>query len=286
MSLGPNHLDRIERALGTRVQSQGALSGGCIAEVYRLDLDTGQSVVAKVGDGHSGLDLEGRMLEFLHETRTVLVPEVFISEPDLLIMTLLDDQGRRTSEAETNLAESLAALHNVSDLTFGFREHTVIGGLHQTNPPMGSWIDFYREARLFAMADQAMTAGNLDVRDRSRLDRFANKLPGLISEPNQPELVHGDLWGGNIVIGKQGQCGLIDPAIYYGHGEMDLAFATLFNSVGEAFFQRYHEIKPIPPGFFEDRRDIYNLYPLLVHIRLFGGSYRLDFDRILKKFGC
>ncbi len=79
--------------------------------------------------------------------------------------------------------------------------------------------------------------------------------------------------------------GFVDPAIYYAHPEIELAFTTLFGTFERPFFDRYHELRPIAPGFFEERRDIYNLYPLLVHVRLFGGSYVSSVERTLRQFG-
>ena len=117
------------------------------------------------------------------------------------------------------------------------------------------------------------------------MERFGEKLEGLITEPARPSLLHGDLWGGNILVSGDKISGFIDPAISYGHPEMDLAFSTLFSTFGDAFFSAYDEIRPLQPGFFEVRRDIYNLWPLLVHVVLFGGSYAGQIDQVLRRHG-
>jgi len=106
-----------------------------------------------------------------------------------------------------------------------------------------------------------------------------------IPEPARPSLIHGDIWAGNVLSVNDHISGFIYPAIYYADPEIGLAFTTLFSTFGDAFFSRYHELRPIRPGFFEERCDIYNLYPLLVHVRLFGGSYVASVDRMLSKFG-
>ena len=98
-------------------------------------------------------------------------------------------------------------------------------------------------------------------------------------------MLHGDLWGGNILCHDDKIAGLIDPAIYYGDREIDLAFGTLFGDLTPEFFKQYDEVSKIEPGFFEERRDLYNLYPLLVHVRLFGGSYVDSVDQTLSRFG-
>jgi fructosamine-3-kinase len=105
------------------------------------------------------------------------------------------------------------------------------------------------------------------------IERVAARLPDLVGEPAPPGLVHGDAWTGNVLVRDGRVAAFIDPAIYFADPEIELAFGTLFGTFGEAFFRRYGEIRPLRPGFFEVRRDVYNLYPLLVHVRLFGGGY-------------
>ena len=135
------------------------------------------------------------------------------------------------------------------------------------------------------MAEVAYQAGRLSALLRSRIDKLAAKLDQYIQEPAQPALIHGDLWTTNI-LAKDGCIeGFIDPAIYYGHPEIELAYTTLFNTFGEPFLRRYNAVRPIAAGFLEERRDLYNLYPLLVHVRLFGGSYSTSVDRILRQYG-
>jgi len=104
-------------------------------------------------------------------------------------------------------------------------------------------------------------------------------------EPVRPSLIHGDMWGGNVLAANGMITGFIDPALYFADPEIELAFTTLFSTFGDTFFSRYNEHRPLAPGFFEERRDLYNLYPLLVHVRLFGGSYVDSVDGILRKFG-
>ncbi|MEL6151410.1 MAG: fructosamine kinase family protein, partial [Chloroflexota bacterium] len=120
---------------------------------------------------------------------------------------------------------------------------------------------------------------------RKQIDRLAARLDEFIVEPEAPSLVHGDMWTTNVLAQNGRITGFIDPAIYYGHAEIELAYSTLFGTFGEAFFRRYTEIRPLADGFFEVRRDLYNLYPLLVHVRLFGGGYLSSVKRILSKLG-
>ena len=117
------------------------------------------------------------------------------------------------------------------------------------------------------------------------LEKLADSVGRWLEEPAQPSLVHGDMWGGNVLAANGRITGFIDPAIYFADAEVELAFSTLFGTCGDDFFSRYGEHRPIAPGFFEERRDLYNLYPLLVHVRLFGGSYVGSVSGILNKFG-
>ena len=119
----------------------------------------------------------------------------------------------------------------------------------------------------------------------SRLERFGGQLDRWLAEPDQPALIHGDVWTTNVLARDGRIVAFIDPAIYFADPEIELAFTTLFGTFGEPFFKRYAELRPLRPGFLEERRDIYNLYPLLVHVRLFGGSYVHSVDSTLRRFG-
>lgn len=121
---------------------------------------------------------------------------------------------------------------------------------------------------------------------RERIEALCARLGEWLEEPARPSLIHGDLWGGNVLAADGRISGFIDPAIYYADPEIELAFTTLFGTFGDAFFRRYGELRPLRARFFEERRDLYNLYPLLVHVRLFGGEYVSQVEAILRKFGC
>jgi fructosamine-3-kinase len=261
------------------------LSGGCIGEVFRVELEDGRSMVAKVADGTGAtLAVEGYMLQYLREHSRLPVPEVYHSADTLLLMEFIEGESELDAAAQEHAAELLADLHGVRREAFGFERDTVIGGLHQPNPTCEKWIPFFREQRLLYMGYEAARVGRLSVSVLGRLERFAEQLEKWLIEPEYPSLIHGDMWTTNI-LAQDGQItGFLDPAIYYAHPEIELAFSTLFGTFGEPFFHRYHQLRPIAAGFFETRRDIYNLYPLLVHVRLFGGGYVSAIDQILRKF--
>ena len=276
---------RVEAATGRRPSGRRSLAGGCVGEVWRLDFAGGDSLVAKTGDGQSRLDIEGDMLAYLAAHAAIPVPAVYLSAPDLLVMEHLPGGGALGAASERHAADLLAALHAIGQENFGFGFDTLIGGLHQPNTPQASWRDFFRDRRLIHMADEALHAGRLPAAARVRADDLAVRLDKWIDDAAKPSLIHGDLWGGNVLADGGRITGLIDPAIYYADAEIELAFSTLFNTFGEVFFERYRERRPLAPGFFEERRDLYNLYPLLVHVRLFGGGYVGAVERTLTKFG-
>ena len=276
----------IETAVSQKVIDIAPLSGGCIGQVYRVRLADGETVVVKADDGKSPkLDIEGRMLQYLHDHSDLPVPQVFYTQPNLLIMAYLQGDSYFSPSAQEHAAELLATLHNTSAPAFGLEWDTLIGGLHQPNQPMDSWLDFFRERRLLYMAEEGVRSGRLPTTVLSRLESFCGQLDRWLHEPKRPSLIHGDVWTTNVLAVNNQITGFVDPAIYYADPEIELAFTTLFGTFGDAFFRRYQEIRPLPDGFFDTRKDIYNLYPLLVHVRLFGGSYVTSVERTLRRFG-
>ncbi len=279
---------RIAAALGRAVRDVRALSGGSVATVVRARLDDGRDVVAKLGTGDTKLDIEARMLTALRARSSLPVPDVLHAAPDLLVMTWIEnDGGAVTPAVEADAARHLAALHDITNDTFGFPFDTLIGGLDQLNPATASWRDFFRDARLLHMAARAHGEGRIDGHLRARIERLSTRLDELIPDDRPPSLLHGDMWRGNVLVAGARVAGFVDPACYFGDAEIELAFATLFGTFGDSFFRSYAELRPFDAaGFFEARRDLYNLYPLLVHVRLFGGAYVAAVERTLARFGC
>lgn len=285
--------ETLHSVLGIDARRVTPLHGGCIGDVYRVDLapgnplDVGTVVVKQDTGSHAVLALEGYMLAYLREhAPDVPVPEVFYASDNLLVMSFLPGDSRFSPKAQAHAASLFARLHQVKAPQFGLERDTLIGGLHQPNPWTDTWVGFFREHRIWHMATLAHREGQLPQSMLARLERFCSRLDEWLEEPQHPALLHGDAWTTNIL--AEGDCitGLLDPAIYYGHPEIELAFTTLFGTFGEPFFKRYNELHPIQPGFFELRRDLYNVYPLLVHVRLFGRSYLSSIDRTLNRIGC
>ena len=278
--------DAISRAIGARPARLSPMGGGCVGDVFKVWLKNGEILVAKVGDAGSGLAVEGVMLTYLAEHSSLPVPDVIHADDTLLLMSYVESGGGITASAQVHAAGLVADLHGITADAYGLDRATLIGGLHQPNPWTGSWIDFFRDQRLLYMGRQALDARRLPGHAMRRIETLAGRLDRWLEEPAAPSLIHGDMWGGNVLCRDGRIAGFIDPAVYYADREIELAFSTLFGTFGNSFFERYNELRPLRPGFFEERRDLYNLYPLLVHVRLFGGSYVGSVDRTLDRYGC
>lgn len=276
----------VETAVSHQLREIAPLSGGQIGQVYRVRLVDGTPLVVKFDDGSEPqLDIEGNMLCYLAEHTQLPVPGVVFSQPHLLIMEWVPGQSRFSPQAEADAAEHLAALHAVTAPTFGFPFMTLIGAFTQPNLPTTSWLDFFREQRIYHLMREGVRLGRLPQSFVPRLEKLCGRLDRWLAEPERPSLIHGDIWTTNVLAENGRITAFLDPAIYFGIDEMELAYITLFNSFGAPFFRRYEEIRPLLPGFFEERRHLYSLYPLLSHVCHFGGSYVGMVDSVLRRFG-
>ncbi|MFG1691447.1 fructosamine kinase family protein, partial [Gemmatimonadota bacterium] len=154
-------------------------------------------------------------------------------------------------------------------------ESNYIGALPQSNGPGTEWADFWRDERILPQVERARDAGHFPGRESEELDTLLEALPGILEGAGDdgPSLLHGDLWSGNVYPGPAGEPVLIDPSVYRGHREVDLAMSELFGGFPPSFYDAYHEAWPISPRYDAVRRDAYQLYYLLVHVNLFGFGY-------------
>lgn len=263
----------IEGALQRGLRSWRPLSGGMISQVLRVELDNGESIVAKIGDGSHDLTIEAYMLRYLRQHSGLPAPAVLHDEPNLLLMEYVEGRIEWEGDALRHLGELLAKCHQVTSPAYGLERDTLIGPLHQPNRQSASWIEFFREQRLLYMIGIARQSGELPSGLERRLRRVAEQLERLLIEPAQPALIHGDMWKTNVITRDGRVAGIIDPALYYGHNEMELAYMTLFDGTGAEFFSAYAEQIAIEDDFFRIRRHIYNLYPLLIHLVIFGERF-------------
>jgi fructosamine-3-kinase len=288
VAVRPDYFGRIAAAAGAPVRRMHPLAGGCVGSVYRAELTDGRQVAVKIADPETGrLQIEGAMLDDLNRLGALPVPRNLYAAPELLVMSWIEnDGGGLDPSAQEHAAELLAGLHGITADRYGYARDTLIGGLMQPNGWMASWRDFFRDRRLLAMAEEARRAERLPSALFRRIETLAARLDRWIADDAPPSLIHGDMWSGNVLTKDGRITGFVDPAIYYADAEIELAFSTLFGTFDDAFFRHYGALRPLRPGFFEERRDLYNLYPLLVHVRLFGGNYVGDVARALTRYGC
>lgn len=259
-------MNALEAALGARVVTQRALSGGDLSEVSLLTLSDGRKVVLKRA---RGAEAEATMIDAIRDAGCA-APEVIHAAPGLIAMTPLADGGPRTDRAWAEAGQHVARLHSARGARFGWPVDHAFGAVPIPNTATAGWPAFWAERRLLAWPDAL-------PRDLvRRLEELARHLQDIL--PESPKgLLHGDLWSGNLLFGPEGFSGLIDPATSYGDPEVDLAMLTLFGHPPGAFFDAYG---PLAPGW-RDRRPIYQLWPALVHLRLFGAGYRPMVERLL-----
>ena len=266
--------DSVEIAIGRRPARIAPLHGGMVGEVYGAAMPDGERLVVKVDRrDEPQLAKEGLMLRYLYAKSELPVPEVLHCEDVLLIMTFLPGESRFNDASEKHIAELLAELHGIHAPAYGFEADTLIGLLPQPNPWTEDWPAFFAEHRLICLGEIGVQMGRMDRALLRRVEALCDRIHDFIDSPVKPSLVHGDIWGSNLLAVNGRITGVLDPAIYYAHPEVELAYINLFHSFGEPFWQRYHELRPIEPGFFEQRTHVYQIFPLLSHVCHFGGHY-------------
>ncbi len=230
-------------------------------------------------------EAEAHGLNLLAAAQALRVPHVVavIERPAALVLEWIDLGSNKTDAAEA-LGRGLARQHRSTAQTYGLDHDNYIGATPQRNTPSRSWNEFYRDRRLRVQRDLAQRNGYLPPDRARRLDRVIDHLDQWIDDDAVvPSLLHGDLWGGNYLIDAQGNPVLIDPAVYYGDREAEIAFTELFGGFGARFYAAYDEAWPLDRRY-ADRRDLYNLYHLLNHLNLFGEGYGGSVDAILRRY--
>ncbi|MDX1576158.1 MAG: fructosamine kinase family protein, partial [Kiloniellales bacterium] len=215
MTPSPRLAEAVERATGRRPARTRPLTGGCIAQVLRVELEGGGALVAKVAEGAGNLALEARMLRYLAEHSRLPVPAVLHGDDGLLLIEFVESSGGLDASAEVHAAELLAELHGVTAPAFGFDWDTLIGPLAQPNPWTEDWRDFFRDRRLLYMGRLALDAGRLPAASFAGLERLSGRLDRYIDAGGRPSLIHGDVWGGNVLAREGRIAAFLDPAIYF-----------------------------------------------------------------------
>ena len=252
------------------------VSGGSINETYCLHTSAGKYMI-KINNRvafPSLFALEAAGLGAIQQTHTIATPQVkFYGDFDDQSFLLLEwiETGPTTAAASALLGQQLAQLHRNSNPLFGLNADNYMGSLPQSNRRHGRWCDFFVQERLLPMVNMALSKGLLTANDGADFEDLYARLPQLFEE-EPPALLHGDLWSGNYLINSTGQPYLIDPAVSYGHREFDIAMTTLFGGFNKEFHEAYNEAFPLAGGW-QQRLSLWNLYPLLFHLNIFGKTY-------------
>ncbi len=272
------------KELKTNTINVESLSGGDINFVYKCKLEN-KSVVIKINDKDLYPEMfqkEELGLKLLSES-SFLVPEVLSvgqnKENAYIIIEYIKGGDALNWEL---FGRNLASLHNINNPSFGLDYDNYIGSLKQRNTSKDSWTDFYLENRILHLMEIAVNKGLMNYEFSKKIESLNKTMESIIPK-KKPSLLHGDLWSGNLISDVNGNPSLIDPAVYFGHPDVDWAMLHLFGSPPNSAIDAYNEIIPLGSNWIE-RLEIHQLYPLLVHLILFGKGYYESVMKILKKY--
>ena len=292
--------ERLELELDSRILSATRVDGGMINETARVETTDGPVFLKWIADPPMGFySAESFGLAKIGSSQTLRTPRVIAildqapagwggapaGCPPFLALEWIEESVATNSAAfARRFGEGLATLHQkVTCHVFGLGHQNFIGVLDQENGRRKRWVDFYRECRILPQMEIARKLGRLPTyRERllnQLLERVEDLLAGLDSTPS---LLHGDLWSGNYLCAGEEPV-VIDPAVYYGEREMEIAYMQLFGGFDRALFDAYEEVYPLQPGY-ERRRALHQLYALLVHLNHFGEKYGPDVDRVCRQY--
>lgn len=265
-----------------------SVGGGCINECYRIQFGNHQffcKTNSAVKFPHL-LEKEKLGLELIAKQSIIKTPKVIDSfeanQQQILLLEWITE-GERTERFWKILGEQLAALHQVSNHFFGCSEDNYMGSVPQLNQPSNNWIDFFINQRLQPLIDKCLSQKLLASKHQTSFENLYKQLPSVFNQQQKPSLLHGDLWSGNFMCNQSAQPVLIDTAVYFGHPSIDLGMTTLFGGFRSEFYEAYHYHFPFPSNYKEQWK-VCNLYPLLIHLYLFGRSYLSPIENILSRF--
>jgi len=264
-----------------------SLGGGSINSVYKIETTDGEFVM-KINSAsrYPGMfKAEAAGLQIIMDAASISVPGIVavtvLKQHQVLLLEYVEP-APRIKHFYSDLGEQLAALHRHTSAQFGLKINNYIGTLPQENTPENSLRDFFVCHRLTPQLRLAVRKERMNTADEKDFEILFDKLEILLPE-EKPSLIHGDLWNGNFITGNDGKAWLIDPAVAYSCREADIAMTKLFGGFDEEFYAAYTSTYPLIAGW-ENRIDLWNLYPLLVHVNLFGGNYVQEVRRIVKQY--
>lgn len=281
--------EQIQQDTNLEITSAKRVSGGSINQAAKVTLTNDKTCFLKwntTADPRM-FSVEEKGLNLLASADTALkIPAVITTgqtdEKTGYLLQEFIEEGSPKPDSATNFGRELAQLHRHHEEQYGLDHHNYIGRLPQSNTWHKNWVDFFVQERMKPQLQMATESGKLGPGIISHFEGMFKKLADIFPD-EPPSLLHGDLWGGNYFFDKDGKATIFDPAVYYGHREIELAFTHLFGGFPSNFYNAYEEKYPLASGFSQ-RKDIYNMYPLLVHTNLFGGSYARQVEGIVRQF--
>lgn len=264
------------------------VSGGSINQTFKVEVEGQGTFFCKIngkGDMPGLFEKEKTGLRFLADQQIIKTPEIIACEMiDGMQVLLLEWIEHKSADEKcwTRFGEGLAGLHRVTQADFGFAEANYMGALSQSNHASANWIEFFIQQRLEPQLRMAIRKNLCEPAIVQKFERLYGKL-GNIFTKEPPALLHGDLWSGNFICRSDSEPVVIDPAVYFGHRSMDLGMTTLFGGFGKRFYESYAYHFPFPVNY-KEQWQIANLYPLLIHLNLFGRSYLGSILDTIKSF--
>jgi len=257
---------------------------GQIGDIYKVQTED-KSYILKTSQPSSSLLIEADMLEDINKYN-IAVPKVYDATQTHLLLEYIEESKQTKCTQEIEAAKVLSALHTVSNESrmYGYYYDTSIASFSQKNEQTQyNWTLFLGQMRILPMAKICYDKGQISKQMIERLEGLCRDLYIRIDMLTiTPSLLHGDLWSANILFNMNGAT-VIDPAIYFGDKEMELAYILLFDTFGETFFREYEEMHPLSDDFYKVKVPLYQIYPLLVHVALYGGSYAGQLEQVLKR---
>jgi len=286
LQLLENGLKQLDR--NDSIESYHTVSGGDINEAYYVRSKQGEFFVKLNRNADvSFFEFEKQGLEKIRNSNTIDVPKPFgitiVSDKNIPMLWMEWIDGVKNEHTDVWLGERLAALHQTSGEAFGLEGESYIGKLKQENQMTANWLDYYRDFRLSGQLKRGRSTFMVTGIREERLVKLMEQLDKWVPAKPKVSLLHGDLWGGNWMTGKDGTPFLIDPSILYGDHEFEIAFTELFGGFSNRFYDVYQDVFPLTDSY-QEKLPLYQLYYLLVHLNMFGEAFGGSVDRILKRY--